>query len=155
ADQFASYATSHGLDPATMKGISVPNDGHANDLMATTKNPNATFEPGPLKSLSAFAHHCDPPPPKNLVPVFPSVGKGCASAGTFHPITDTPYPKLAVLRYRRAFKPPIECSWQRELAAEQSLIDYSIDTARAAGEIRTEAMNTCPIDRLEELYHIF
>jgi hypothetical protein len=78
-------------------------DHHAHDLMATTKDPNARFEPGVLKSLSAFAHHCDPPPPKHLVPVFPAVNStGCASAGTFHPITCCQRWALAVILARRA-----------------------------------------------------
>ena len=70
---YAAYATAHGLDPATIKGKSVPNPGHEHDLMATTKDPTATFEPAALKSLAADAHHCDPPAPKHLVPVFPSL----------------------------------------------------------------------------------
>jgi hypothetical protein len=155
-DAFASYISSHHLDATTTKGISVPDDGHANDLMGTTKNPNATFEQASLRSLSAFEHHCDPPPPKYLVPVFPaSVSKGCSSARTFHPITDTPWPQLALPRYRRAFKPPLECSWQRELAAERSLVDFAIDIARAAGDIRTEAGNTCDVGQMMDLYHMF
>ena len=108
---YAAYASAHGLDLNSMKGISVPDTGHANDLMATTKNPNAVFQPSVLQSLSAYAHHCDPPPPKHLVPVFPALSKGCGAAGMFHPITDTPWPELAIARYRHKFKPPLECSW--------------------------------------------
>ncbi len=153
---YAAYATAHGLDPATIKGKSVPNPGHEHDLMATTKDPTATFEPAALKSLAADAHHCDPPAPKHLVPVFPSLpSRGCASAHTLHPILDTPWLELALSRYRRAFRPSIECPWHRELAAESALVDYALATATTVGEIRGEALNTCDIGEVVALGHMY
>lgn len=153
---FVSYATAHHLDLATMKGVSVPNPKHAHDIMATTKDPDAGFQPEALRSLVAAAHHCDPPAPKYRVPLFPGGGgRGCSSAKTFHPILDTPWPAVALDRYRRAFKPPVECDWNRELAAERALVDYALELASTAGEIRTSAGNTCDVTEATALYKIF
>ncbi|MFL5830917.1 MAG: hypothetical protein ACJ76X_13465 [Solirubrobacteraceae bacterium] len=156
-DTYRDYAAAHGLDFNTMKGESVPFKGHEHDIMATTKDPKATFEPSALKSLSAFAHHCDPPQRKLLVPVFPQLPTGgCVTADEkFHPITTTSWPELSMARYRHSFKAQIECPWQRELAAERSLVDYSLQLATAAGEVRTEQGNTCDINDVVALGKIW
>ena len=153
---YACYAAAHGLDFKTMEGVSVPNPGHQHDIMATTKDPNAVFQSGALKSVLASARACDPPPPKYRVPVFPGGGgRGCASTKTFHPILTTPWPEVALARYRRPFKPQLECTWRRELAAQRALVDYALETATAAADVRTAAGNTCDVGESEALYKIF
>jgi hypothetical protein len=153
---YASYAAAHGLDFNTMKGVSVPNPGHQDDIMATTKDPNAVFQSDALKSILGYAHRCDPPPPKFRVPVFPGAGgRGCFTTKTFHPILDAPWPQIALPRYRRAFKPQLECTWRPELAAERALVEYALETASAAGDVRTAAGTTCDEGETTTLYKIF
>jgi hypothetical protein len=41
------------------------------------------------------------------------------------------------------------------LAIEHTLVDYAIEVSATAGEIRTEALNTCPIDQVVALGRIF
>jgi len=89
------------------------------------------------------------------VPLFPSLpSRGCVTAHTFHPILAKPWPELALSRYRHAFKPTVECPWQRELAAEQTLVDYALETASTVGEIRGEEANTCDILEIVALGHV-
>ncbi len=153
---YASYATAHGLDFNTMKGVSVPNPGHGDDIMATTKDPKAAFQSDALKSILGYAHRCDPPPPRFRIPVFPGAGgRGCFTTRTYRPILDTPWPQVALARYRQPFKPQLECTWQRELAAERVLVDYSLELARAAGDIRTAAGTTCDGIEATALYKVF
>ena len=153
---YASYAAAHGLDFKTMEGVSVPNPGHQHDIMATTKDPNAVFQSDALKSILASAHACDPPAPKYRVPVFPGGGgRGCSATKTFRPILATPWPEAALDRYRHPFKPQLECTWQRELAAEHALVEYALETATAAGDIRTSAGSTCDESEATALYRLF
>ena len=153
---YASYAAAHGLDLKTMEGASVPNPSHEHDIMATTKAPNAVFQSDALRSILVSAHRCDPPPPKYRVPVFPGGGgRGCSSTKTFHPILATPWPEVALAHYRHPFKPQLECPWRHELAAQRALVDYALETAAAAGDIRTTAGNTCDVSETDALYKIF
>ena len=153
---YASYAAAHGLDFKTMEGASVPNQGHEHDIMATTKDPSAVFQPDALRSILVSAHPCDPPAPKYRVPVFPGGGgRGCSTTKTFHPILTTPWPEAALARYRHPFKPGLECTWRQELAAEHALVQYALETATAAGDIRTSAGSTCDESEATALYKIF